>query len=330
MQHQTQMDAAKRTGANPADPESYDYSAYFSHLKGRFDKADLRVANMETTFAPPPYSGYPIFNSPTSLLEAGKYGGIDIFLSANNHICDKGGKGIEGTISAYNTLRIPYAGAYRDQREREDLYPLFVNLKGVKLAILNYTYGTNGVPVPQPYVVNLLDSARIKEDILKAQKNDVHFIIACIHWGTEYKLTSSSSQRKWKNFFNRNGVDIVIGSHPHVVQEVDVERELSGEVKRITAYSLGNAISNMTAPFTRTGMLFTLKIIRELGGVTRLAEPDWELIWTSRPGALEKNFTILPVEEYIDSPHLFKKREEWFKMKNEYSRLKDDRKKNNY
>jgi hypothetical protein len=79
-------------------------------------------------------------------------------------------------------------------------------------------------------------------------------------------------------------------------------------VKRITAYSLGNAISNMTAPFTRTGMLFTLKIIRELGGITKLAEPDWELIWTSGPGAFEKNFTILPIEEYIDSPHLFKKK----------------------
>ncbi|GAB1374833.1 hypothetical protein MASR1M46_17190 [Bacteroidales bacterium] len=83
-------------------------------------------------------------------------------------------------------------------------------------------------------------------------------------------------------------------------------------------------------PFYKNRDVVYIKDNKELGGDMRLAEPDWELIWTSRPGAFEKNFTILPIEEYIDSPHLFKKKEEWFKMKNEYSRLKDDRKKNNY
>lgn len=321
MQHQSQMDAAIKNGGNTNDSKSYDYSTYYKHLQKLFEKSDLRIANMETTFSSPPYSGYPVFNSPVSLLEASKSGGIDIFLSANNHICDKGGKGIESTISAYNALRVPFIGAYRSKDEREQLYPLIVELKGVRMAILNYTYGTNGIPVPQPYVVNKLDSVQIKEDILKAKKSNVHFIIACIHWGIEYKLDSSVEQKRWKRFFNTNGVNIMIGSHPHVVQEVEVKKELSGEVKRVTAYSLGNAISNMTAPYTRTGMVFTLQIVREISGQIRLIEPEYELIWTSRPNAVENNFTILPIKEFIDSSQLFKNKDEWHKMKNEYSKL---------
>jgi len=322
MQHQTQLEAARKPGKGADNPLSYDYSTYFKHLESRFISSDLRIANMETTFSSPPYSGYPVFNSPVSLLEESKQGGIDIFLSANNHICDKGAKGIEGTINAYNSLRIPYAGAYRNEEEREILYPLFVELKGVKLAILNYTYGTNGIPVPSPYVVNLLDTIKIKEDIKRAADGDADLIIATIHWGYEYKLNYSQEQKKWKEFFNQNGVNVIIGSHPHVVQEVEVEKELSGQIKSITAYSLGNAISNMTALYTRTGMLFTLKIIREINGKIRLIEPEYELIWTSRPGAIEKNFTIIPVNDFIDSPELFKRVDEWKKMKNEFTNLR--------
>ena len=322
MQHQSQLDAARRPSSDGSKASSYDFSTYFKHLESKFNSSDLRIANMETTFSSPPYSGYPVFNSPFSLLEASKHGGIDIFLSANNHICDKGGKGIEGTIAAYNSLRTPYAGAYINSQERDRLYPLIIEIKGIRLAILNYTYGTNGIPVPAPCIVNLLDSTQIKEDILKAQYHEADFIIATIHWGNEYSLLASSEQKRWKQFFNRNGVNIIVGSHPHVVQEVEIERGLIGEVSRITAYSLGNAISNMTAPNTRMGMLFTLRIIREKNGQMRLIEPLYELIWTSRPGSVEKNFTILPVEDFIDSPHLFKREEEWRRMKNEYSLLK--------
>ena len=322
MQHQAQLDAARKPSKDGDRFTSYDYSSYFKHLESRFNLSDLRIANMETTFSSPPYSGYPAFNSPIALLEACKNGGIDIFLSANNHICDKGGKGIDGTISAYNSLNIPYAGAYRNSVERESLYPLIIELKGIRLAILNYTYGTNGINIPEPFTVNLLDSVQIKRDIVKASKHEPDFIIAALHWGNEYNLFPSAEQKRWKRFFNRHGVNIIIGSHPHVVQEVETERGLFGETNRITAYSLGNAISNMTAPNTRTGMILTLRFVREINGHVRLIEPLHELIWTSRPGAVEQNFTILPVKDFIDSPHLFKKKEEWRRMKHEYSTLK--------
>jgi poly-gamma-glutamate synthesis protein (capsule biosynthesis protein) len=296
MQHQAQLDAARGPGADRNKPSSYDYSDYFKHIGPILARSDLRVANMETTFAKPPYSGYPNFNSPISLLEYCKQGGIDLFLSANNHICDKGNGGIEGTISAYNSIRAPYAGVYRDLAERDSIYPLIIELKGVRLAILNYTYGTNGIPVPPPYIVNLLDSAQIRRDILRAGEMEADVIIACLHWGDEYKLTPSDNQRRWKRFFNNNGVNIIVGSHPHVVQPVEIERELSGEVSGITAYSLGNAISNMTAPNTRTGMMLTIRIVRERFGKIRVIEPEYEFISTSRPGQIEKNFTILPGE----------------------------------
>lgn len=318
MQHQAQLDAAHRHGWKRTNPDAYDYSSYFRHLQSRFASADLRVANMETTFANLPFSGYPNFNSPAALARESKEQGIDIFLSANNHICDKGRSGLEGTISLFDSLKVLYTGIYRNKKEEEKRGPLVVDLKGFRIAFLNYTYGTNGIPVPQPFIVKLLDSAEIRKDIAAAKSSDPDFIIACLHWGYEYKLEQSAEQRKWERLFNSNGVNIIVGSHPHVVQPVEVKRELSGEVKSITAFSLGNAISNMTAVYTRIGMMLTLEFTRTHGGTKHLLMPEYEYLWTSRPGGAEKNFTIIPVKDFIDKPERFRQRDEYPKMMKQY------------
>lgn len=294
MQHQTQMDAAQIKGTDRNNPLSYDYTTYFQNLSERFCKVDLRIANMETTFAKPPYSGYPNFSSPHTLLSDSKKGGIDLFLAANNHICDKGKAGLAETLDIYDSLKVLYTGIYRDSLEEIKRNPLLVEIKGFRIAFLNYTYGTNGISVPEPFVVKIIDTVSAKADLERATGKSPDFIIVCLHWGEEYKLVHNASQERIGKFFYANGADIIIGSHPHVVQDSIIEYGINGEISHITVYSLGNAISNMTAPNTRTGMMAEIVFCKESDGSKKILTPKFEYIWTSRPKMFNKNFTILP------------------------------------
>jgi len=297
MQHQTQLDAALVKGSGKKGTPVYDYSSYFTQLKERFQKADLTIANMETTFACPPYSGYPNFNSPHSLLTASAESGIDIFLAANNHTCDKGRRGLNGTIGLYDSLGISYTGIYRNPHEEAMRNPLIVNNKGFKIAFLNYTYGTNGIAIPPPFVVKLLDTSVIKTDLARAKALGPDFIIVCPHWGEEYKLVHSARQERMERFFYANGADLIIGSHPHVPQDYNIIKADSTTIEHITIYSLGNAISNMTAPNTRLGMIVGIMLCKGENGSRRILEPKIEYIWTSRPKMFDRNFSIIPIQD---------------------------------
>jgi len=297
MQHKGQLEAALIKGENRNDPRSYDYSGYFENLKARFAEVDMRIANMETTFAKPPYSGYPTFCSPQTLLTESKKGGIDLFLTANNHICDKGKKGLTATMNLYDSLKVLYTGIYRDSLDEVSKNPLVVELKGFRIAFLNYTYGTNGIHVPAPFIVKLIDTNSIKTDLMRAKATNSDFIIACLHWGDEYILKHNAYQERIERFFYANGADIIIGSHPHVAQDTNVEYGLNGEITHITVYSLGNAIANMTASITRKGMMAEIILSKDGYGSKRILAPKFEYIWTSIPKQLNRNFTILPLLE---------------------------------
>lgn len=298
MQHKAQLDAAHIRGKSASKPESYDYSPYFSGLKEMFDSVDIRIANMETTFGPAPYTGYPAFCSPSPLLSESMKSGIDIFLTANNHICDKGRRGLEMSIALYDTLKAGYLGIYRSQAEMEEKHPMLIVKKGIKIAMLNYTYGVNGNHIPKPYVVNLLDTIQIKKDLNRARDMKPDFIIACVHWGVEYVLTHNANQEKIEKVLQENGTDIIIGSHPHVAQDYTIYQTENGDIRYITFYSLGNAISNMTAPNTRTGLAATILLYKDISGNKKILAPECRTIFTSRPGESGKNFTIIPGKEY--------------------------------
>lgn len=318
MQHQGQLDAARVTRSDSRDPRSYDYSSYFRHLGDRFSEADFRIANMETTFAKSPYSGYPAFTSPVSLISDSKEGGIDLFLTANNHICDKGKRGLSGTLDAYDSLGILHIGTYRDSLDEAEKSPLILNLKNFRIAFLNYTYGTNGIRVPAPFVVKLLDTNVMKQDIARAKMSNPDFIIACVHWGEEYKLKHSPSQERMENFLYENGTDIIIGSHPHVPQDFRLEYGPDNKIRHITVYSLGNAISNMSAPNTKIGQMAEITLCRDKDGASRILPPKIEYIWTSGPNMFDKNYTILPVKEYLGKPELFRNKGDFQNMKRFY------------
>jgi poly-gamma-glutamate capsule biosynthesis protein CapA/YwtB (metallophosphatase superfamily) len=307
MQHTAQLESAYNGSGERRDPDSYSYSCYFKYLSPHFNRADIVAANMETTFGPAPYSGYPVFCSPATLAVDAVKSGINLLFAANNHSADKRSAGLEGSIGLYRRLRqeypgTNYTGIYSDSTDEEQMHPLIVKKKGFSIAFLNYTYGTNGIPVSQPYIVKMLDSAIIKRDMERARMLNPDFTIISVHWGDEYKLTPSIFQKRWERLFYRLGADIIIGAHPHVPQDVVSYYDSEGSIKNITAYSLGNAISNMTAQNTRIGIMLEISITKDSLNFKKIEPPVNHYIWTSRPAATGGFFTIIPVKDYLKNP----------------------------
>lgn len=190
MQHQAQIDAAC------TDAGTYDYSACFAHVKEQISQADVAIGNLEVTLGGNPYRGYPTFSAPDEYLSAIQEAGFDVLLTANNHCLDRGKAGLERTIRQLETRNIPFAGTYRNPEERKARYPLFIEKKGFRIALLNYTYGTNGIPVSTPQVVNYIDRQQIAKDIRSAQARRPDAIIACMHWGNEYQRIPNREQEQ--------------------------------------------------------------------------------------------------------------------------------------
>lgn len=325
MQHESQLQSAYDGSTGKGDPGSYDYSPYFKYLKPWFSKADIVAANMETTFAPPPYSGYPVFASPSSLAKEAHRAGINLFFAANNHSADKGARGLKGSLELFREMGIPFTGIYENSEVAHREHPLVIEKEGFKIAILNYTYGTNGIEVPHPYIVKQLDSTLVRKELERAQHLSPDCIIVSVHWGQEYSLEPSASQKKWENLFYSNGADLVIGSHPHVPQKAVAYSDSTGKVKRITVYSLGNAISNMSAKNTRVGIMLEVNLIKEhFTGNKWFGEPVVHYIWTSRPTATGGYYTILPMKEYLENPQQYHIKGEKQLIKNYYNYFKSN------
>lgn len=295
MQHGKQLAAALADTANPDDPRSYNYDLTFRHIEEKLKMADLAVANMEFPLGTPPYKGYPAFSAPESIAWKAKECGIDLFLLANNHILDRGKRGLLNTIQVYEDMEGKYIGAYRSKEEQEDLNPVFLNINGIRAAFLNFTYGTNGFAVPEPCTVNLMDSLHVKETVRKARNMGADIIICMPHWGEEYMLKPSVHQRRWARMLQREGVRVIVGSHPHVPQAAEISAE------NILFYSLGNYISNQTTPsFTQLELMVTIHIVKnfQTGEIT-LPEPEIEFLWCFKKGEYDRDYTVVPVKEII-------------------------------
>ncbi len=203
---------------------SYDFSAVFAHTEEEIAAADLALVNQEVILGGTELgvSGYPAFNAPYELGDSLVDAGFDVVLHATNHALDKGAKGIRNCIAFWEN-KYPgtaYLGIHDSAEDQEEIY--VYEQDGMKIAILNYTYGTNGIPLPQgmEYAVDqLTDLDRIAED-LRCAEELADFTIVCPHWGTEYRLTPDSRQETLTQFFWENGADLVLGTHPHVIEPV--------------------------------------------------------------------------------------------------------------
>lgn len=295
MQHGRQLRDAHIPGTDPSLAESYQYSHMFKYTEHRLKESDLAVANMEFPVGILPYSGYPLFSAPESVIHQAQKSGIDLFLLANNHLFDKGKRGFTSTLDAYEKAGAQYTGAYRNPEEQETRNPAFYNIKGIRVAFINFTYSTNGMPVPEPCTINLMDSVYVKETIAKAKGMGADIIVCLPHWGEEYMLKPSSQQQRWAKMMLREGADIIIGSHPHVPQSAEYSSD------KILFYSLGNYISNQTIPdYTQLGMMVTIQIRKNsYTGETSLLPPHIDYLWCFKKGEFDPHYTVIPVEDVI-------------------------------
>ena len=180
MQHSRQLQSAHIPGTDTLVASSYDYSSYFTHIRPYIDSADLTVANMEFCLGGPPYTGYPSFSAPESIAEEAAEAGIGLFLCANNHICDRGRRGLTSSFEKYSEIGVPITGIYRDSLSWMNDNPLITVIKGIKIAFVNFTYGTNGVRVPAPYIVNMMDRHSVREAIERAREAEADIILAAM------------------------------------------------------------------------------------------------------------------------------------------------------
>lgn len=289
MQHQAQIDAAKRSGG------VYDYTGCFDAVAPYVDAADYAVVNLETPFGGAPYTGYPCFSAPDSYLDALADAGFDMMLTANNHTLDKRDKGLVRTLDRLDAAGVDHIGTYRGREERDSVLPFLRDINGFRVAFLNYTYGTNGIELRTPAVVDYIDRELIKADIAKARERGAEIVTVCIHWGIEYDLLPSRQQKDLAGFLVDSGADIVMGGHPHVIQPMEMRRNAEGR-NVLVVYSLGNFISNMKTRDTRGGAMVKVDIVRDSSGVATVDNASYRLVFTVPP-VNGKNFRIVPAEK---------------------------------
>ncbi|MEX1002313.1 MAG: CapA family protein [Crocinitomicaceae bacterium] len=306
------------------DQKKYSYDKTFLYVRDIISEADYAIGNLEVTLAGPPYSGYPQFSSPDELAVACKEAGLDILVTSNNHSCDRGGKGIVRTIKVLDSLGIMHTGTFCDMEDREKHHPLFIENDCMSIAILNYTYGTNGLPYPEPTIVNLLNEELMKKDLEIAKSRNVDKIIVVTHWGSEYKLQPVQYQIDHGRFLFENGADIVIGSHPHVLEKMVWEKQKDSvrQKERLIVYSLGNFVSNQRKRYTDGGAMFKLTLQKE-GEETFIKNCGYFLTWVYTPEEEGKRqYYVLPAAKYENKPDFFDTVESFNKMK---SFLEDSR-----
>ncbi|WP_170839920.1 CapA family protein [Lihuaxuella thermophila] len=256
MMHMPQI----RAGMQPDG--SYDFRPFFKEIKPYLRTADLAIGNLETTLAgkSKPYSGYPRFNSPDELLDALSDAGVDIVSTANNHALDTGEKGVIRTYQRIKQKGIQATGTSPSPKIRQAAY---LKKNGIILAFLAYTQSTNGLPVPKdkPYLINLIDREQIAKDIKRARQQGADFVCVSLHFGIEYQRRPDAFQIQTARQVLANGADIVLGSHPHVLQPIEKIR-MNGKEKWIV-YSLGNFISNQAGPFTDEGVILYFDVAKD-------------------------------------------------------------------
>jgi len=301
--------------AENRETHTFNYDDVFKFISPVISEADIAIANFEVTLAGPPYMGYPQFSSPAALASACLNSGIDYLVTANNHAADRRKDGIISTINKLDSIGISHTGTFLNAACHDSLSPLMINRKGTSIALLNYTYGTNGIKVPEPVIVNMLDKDRITGDVEKARMKNADIIILFLHWGNEYDTIPARSQTDLAEYFFSIGVDLVIGSHPHVLQKMVWIRNPDTGKDEVVVYSLGNFISNQRKPRTDGGSIVRIELTREKD-TTKISNAGYYLTWVYTPiEKYRKKFFILPCSEFENKPEYFDKAENFRLMK---------------
>ena len=285
MCHTTNFDDAY----NKSD-KTYDFSHVFKNIKNYISDADVAIGNLETTFSGKSrgYTGYPTFNTPEQLGQNLKDLGMDVLTTANNHCMDKGYSGIESTLNFLDEYNLDHTGTSRSQEEQDKI--LIKDINGIKIAFLTYTYGTNGITVPsdKSYCVNLIDKELIKKHIESAKNQGADLICTSMHWGDEYKLKQNSKQEELADFLFENGVDIILGSHPHVLEPMEkrtVTLEDGSTKDCFVIYSLGNFMSGQYYENTKSTVILNIQITKSNDGTINLDSINYIPLYLNDKGS---------------------------------------------
>jgi poly-gamma-glutamate synthesis protein (capsule biosynthesis protein) len=289
MGHGPQINSAR------IDSNRYDYTYVFSALAPIFKTADYSVANLEVTLAGPPFTGYPRFSSPDELADGLIQAGVNVLVTANNHSADRGANGIQRTIDVLNSKNILFTGTFTDSIDKASRNPVILKKNDMQLALLNYTYGTNGMTVKPPYMVNLIDTSAIATDVARAKELGVDDIVVFIHWGSEYQRFPNKTQKDLAKWMQKKGVRIIIGSHPHVVQPIVWDK--NKDTYNFVLYSLGNFVSNQRKRYRDGGIISFLEFAKD--STLKLVQAGYMPVWVDKSYSGKKwSYRVLPVSLY--------------------------------
>ena len=296
----------------------YPQETFLKDLEPELKAADISIANLEFTLAGPPYTGYPAFSAPDSYASYLAGCGIDIFLTANNHILDKGAAGAMRTLDIYRSMKdtVLFTGSAADSTDLKANRPLTMVKKGIRLAFVNFTYGTNAaISSPWPKIYQT-DTEELASEVKKARES-ADFVIVLPHWGNEYELRNSAGQEKLAAMLVNAGADFIIGSHPHVVQNI---ASING--KKVF-YSTGNCVSNMSARNTRLGLIVRLRFVKDnASGRVQALEPETRFTWCTLPGTLTNSFATIFIDRWMGRRSEWKNPSDYDNMIETYQRIK--------
>ena len=283
----------------------YDFNPIFKTIKPLIEKADLAIVNQETILGGKELkvTGYPTFNGPYELGDALVNAGFDVVLHSNNHALDRGKQGIYNCLNFWKKYpKIKTVGINTSEAQKKKL--CIYKKNGIKVAILNYTYGTNGIPLPKdmPYAVNYLNKKEVISDIKRAEK-EADFTIVCPHWGTEYLRGISDYQKAWSQIFVENGVDLVLGCHPHVIEPIKYVTDKKTGHKMLVYYSVGNFVnstmSNGRVSDRYIGGLAKVKLKRGADNKVRIAKFGVKAT-VMHNGGTKFGSRVIPLNIYTD------------------------------
>ena len=292
MQHLAQIEAARQPDG------TYDYTACFSEIAPMIQSADYAVVNLETPIGAGNYTGYPCFNAPMAFAKALRETGFNLMLTANNHTLDRRDRGLHMTIDSLDAAGIDHIGTYHHSDHRNAALPFIRTVSGIRIGFLNYTYGTNGISVSGEAVVDYIDRDKMAADIAAVREAGAEIVTVAVHWGDEYHLLENRAQRSLADFLVAQGVDLVIGGHPHVIQPMEVRHNDELDKDVLVVYSLGNFISNMKTRDTRGGAIVRVSLVKGRDGVARFDKATYELVFTVPPSSKNENFRLVPAADY--------------------------------
>ncbi len=295
MSHGAQTRSAFRSGRA-------NYSTFFRHLESRIREADVAIGNLEFPLAGKPYTGYPAFSGPDEYASYLDSLGFDVLLTANNHILDRGSEGLARTLDRLDSLSLFHTGAARTDSLR---HPLLLQVKGVTLAVVNLTYGTNLGPTRKsPVVFGLSDW----QPLLQEAAASADIVLVLPHWGLEYHSVHAPEQEALAREMAAAGAHLIVGTHPHVVQDFD---KLSGTP---VFYSLGNAVSNQNDLPARLELGLRIRIVHRFGASPFLLDALPEYLWCTKPGMLEDSYAVIPVRDFLDRQDAWRVPADYYRM----------------